>query len=81
MSKAISPNDLQAAAIEHMLDGKKPRTTDDWTLLANFWAANIAGGLEVSAVPLIGMLFNCPLSKEVLVEIAKFQATRKQEAA
>ena len=72
-----SPNDIQAAAIQHMLDGKPPQSDLDWRLLANFWAANVQKGLEVSCLPLLGMILECPLSKGDLVEIAKFQYESK----
>ncbi len=76
--KMVSPNDLQQAAKDHMLQGCEPVTKGDWALCANFWAANIALGLEESAVPLIGMIFQCPLSKAYLIEIARFQANKKE---
>jgi uncharacterized protein (DUF2237 family) len=77
MSKLVSPNDLQTAAREHMLEGREPVSHKDWALCANFWAANVSKGVETSAVPLIGMIFNCPLSRDELVEIATYQAERK----
>lgn len=80
MSRMVSPNDLQQAAIDTMLDGKPPTTDKDWVLCANFWAANIQSGLEVSAIPLMGMILGCPLSKEYLTEIAQFQASKKEQS-
>jgi hypothetical protein len=77
MTRNVSPNELQSAAIAMMLGGLPPITREDWTLCANFWASNIAKGLEEAAVPLLGMLFECPLTKEELTEIARFQADRK----
>ena len=79
MSKMVSPNDLQQAAKDQMLNGRDPVSDDDWALCANFWAANIQSGLEVSAIPLMGLIMGCPLSKEYLVQIAQFQATRKSK--
>lgn len=76
-SNLVSPNHLQQAAKDMMLDGREPTTLDDWNLCANFWAANISDGLEVAAVPVLGMLLGCPLSKQELIDIAQFQATRK----
>jgi hypothetical protein len=75
----VSPNDLQKAAIDMMLDGNKPRSSADWTLCANFWAANIQKGLEVSALPVIAMLFDCPLKRDELQAIATYQHDCKQE--
>jgi hypothetical protein len=78
MTRLVSPNDMQKAALDAMLQGREPVSTEDWELCANFWAANISKGLETSAIPLLGMIFNCPLGKDVLVAIAKFQAGRKE---
>jgi hypothetical protein len=75
--KMVSPNDMQKAARDQMLQGREPVSTEDWELCANFWAANISKGLETSAIPLLGMILNCPLDKDVLVTIAKYQAGRK----
>ncbi len=73
----VSPNDLQAAAIDEMLCGLNPVTTKDWQLLVNFWAANIAKGLEESACQIIARLFNCPLSHDTITQICEFQLERK----
>lgn len=77
-NKLISPNELHQAAKDQMLDGREPVTDKDWQLCANFWAANIAAGLEVAATPLVGMIFDCPLGKETLIKIAEFQASKKR---
>jgi hypothetical protein len=77
MGRMVSPNDIQKAAEEHVLDGRKPVTKEEWTLCVNFWAANIQKGLEEAAIPLLGLIFECPLTRDELLEIAKFQAVRK----
>jgi len=77
MQKLVSPNDLQLAAQNMMLDGREPISRKDWAMCANFWAANIAKGLEVTALPLLGLLFNCPLTKDELIAIANYQRSRK----
>lgn len=77
MARLTSPNDMQQHAIDTMLGGKPPRSNADWVLCANYWAANIAEGVEEAAMPLLGMVLDCPLSRETLVKIAKFQASRK----
>ena len=74
--KFISPNELHKAACDHMLAGKEPHTRHDWILVANFWAANAAPGFE-KALPILGILYNCPLKEVELLEIAQFQAGRK----
>lgn len=76
----ISPNDLIRAAKDQMLGGKEPATHRDWQLIANFWAANLAAGLEESGTILLRLLYpECPLTKEELIDIAEFQAARKPE--
>lgn len=80
MASLISPNDLQRAACKAMLESRDPITTRDWQLCANYWAANIAKGVEPSALVLLGAIFDCPLSKDELCEIALFQQSKKGEA-
>jgi uncharacterized protein (DUF2237 family) len=78
MGRWVSPNDMQKAAEEQMLDGRKPVTREEWALCVNFWAANVEKGLEQGTVMLMGHLFNeCPLDSDELEDIAKFQAVRK----
>jgi hypothetical protein len=74
----VSPNDLQKAAIAMMLEGREPKTDEDWAKCVNFWAANIAKGLEESACHLLKRLFDCPLPDEDIEIIAKFQANKKK---
>jgi len=74
----ISPNDLQAAAIEHALDGIAPLTTTEWELCVNFWAFNISGA-EVEVCLLMARLFDCPLLDTVIEEIARYQIASKQQ--
>lgn len=78
MSRLVSPQELHDAACEQMLKGRKPQSTLDWQLVANFWAANIADGLAVAALPLLGLIFQCPLTKVELESIALFQASRSK---
>lgn len=76
MSKLISPNDLQAEACKaYGFDA--PTTREQWTLCVNYWAANIASGLEVSACRVLGLLFDCPLSAQEIERIADFQHSKK----
>jgi hypothetical protein len=78
MSRLMSPNELQAAAEKMMLDGRKPETVKDWSLCANFWAANLERNVILSAMPLLGMIFECPLTREELTAIGRFQYERKE---
>lgn len=77
--RMVSPNELQDVAKDIMLGGREPVTREDWQLCANFWAKNIQAGLEESAVPLLGMILSCPLSKKELKDIAQFQASQKEK--
>ena len=74
----ISPNELHAAAYAEYLDSRAPITRRDWQLCVNYWAANIASGLEVAACQLLGTLMECPLSSAEIGEIAAFQAGCKK---
>jgi hypothetical protein len=76
MPKAISPNELHRAAQAHMLEGRKPKTADDWMQCVNFWAANVSVA-EVSVCKLMGKLYGCPLTEECIEEIAAFQQLKK----
>jgi hypothetical protein len=76
-SRMVSPNELQAGAKEAYLNGKEPSTTRDWQLCVNFWAANISKELEESVCLLMKRLYSCPLSDEMVKEIAQHQAKAK----
>lgn len=78
MKNMVSPNDLQQAARDCYLDGREPVTREEWQYCVNYWAANIASGLEVEACKLIGLIMECPLSPAEIEEIAAFQAGRKK---
>jgi hypothetical protein len=71
----VSPNDLQQHAIQWI--GHEPEDETDWLLCVNYWAANIAKGLEESACLLLAKLFDCPLSDEQIKEVAAFQKRNK----
>jgi hypothetical protein len=77
MMGMVSPQQIQNAACAEYLNGRAPRTREEWIKCANFWAFNIAKGMEEPVVTLMGLIFNCPLTKEELKEIAAFQAERK----
>jgi hypothetical protein len=75
--RMVSPNELQGGAKDAYLDGKEPKTQRDWMLCVNFWAANISHDLEESACLLMKRIFSCPLSDDLVKEIAQFQANAK----
>jgi len=78
-SQLRSPNELFEKAKEVMLDGAVPKTQEDWCLVVNFWAKNIAYGLEESACILLAQIFEAPLHADLVAEIAKFQMEKKRE--
>lgn len=71
----VSPNQIHKAAKEMMLDGREPKTEEDWCLCVNFWASNVANS-QVEVCILLSKLFDCPLSREYVVEIAEYQARK-----
>lgn len=77
MSKFISPNELHSAACTHMLSGAVPITRHDWSLVVNFWAANVADGLEADICKVMKMIFDCPLTAAEITKIANYQASHK----
>jgi hypothetical protein len=81
MSKMISPNDLQKAAQDIMLDGREPESENDWVLCVNFWAYNVDGdGREADFCKIMGKIFNCPLNDKDIEMIAAFQVEKKRKA-
>src|SRR5215472_5806519 len=83
MTRFISPNDLQKAAISMMLEGRPPASYSDWELCANFWAANIVPDLSEAILPIMGLMFacdGCDLTRSELIAIARFQEERRPKA-
>lgn len=74
-----SPNEMMGEAKRRMLDHREPKTRLDWYLVVNFWAANIAQGLEESACLLMHKLYDNPLSEWEIRQIAQYQAQRKEK--
>ncbi len=72
----VSPNNMLAAAKEHMLRGQEPKTKDDWSLVMNFICANLAKGFA-DAAKLIRSIYEMPLSDKEIMEIWNFQEERK----
>ncbi len=72
----VSPNELHRAAQDQMLEGRAPHNERDWAKVVNFWAANV-DGVEESVCGIMSLLYSCPLSKEIVSQIAIFQAERK----
>lgn len=72
----ISPNELLAAGILNMLDGYPPVTKDDWSLLVNFFAANVQFGIAGSLCKLMKALYDIPLTDHEIDRIVRFQQAR-----
>lgn len=73
MTALRSPNEIFEASKEQMLDGRDPATREDWMLLANFWAYNLAPEVVEPAMALMVMLYDAPLDPRALSEIIEFQ--------
>lgn len=68
MSKGrfVSPNEMFKAAKDRMLNGKEPKTPEDWMRVVNFFACNIADGLELPATELMCKILHVPLKPETI---------------
>lgn len=76
----VSPNDLLEFSKKEMLEGREPETKTDWILVANCMAFNIDPSCSVPAMQVMGMIYDMPISKEELAEIATFQSTKRRAA-
>src|SRR5262245_48396383 len=72
-----SPDALFKAAKDEYLNGRPPKTQDEWILVVNYWAYNIGDGLEESACVLLGRMYSVPLQDDEIRAIAKFQVKSK----
>jgi len=81
--KLVSPDSIHNAACGYYLEGRKPRSLEDWNLVVNFWAANAAEDLEAAICRVMAMLYDCPLPPAHIEAIAEFQlkAKRKEQRA
>lgn len=75
--KLVSPNEMMQSAKDIMLDGREPKTDNDWALIVNFWAANTLPSLAESLSLLMAKMYDCPLPDDYIKQIAKFQAKAK----
>lgn len=72
-TRLISPNELHAAAKATMLGGRDPANDDEWQLIVNFWAANVAVQTALPSVMIMALIHRCPLPDDTLRVITKFQ--------
>lgn len=75
--RLVSPNEMLEAGKIQMLDGKEPSNKEDWVMLFNFFAVNIANGLEEQACLLLGKIYGVPLTDDEIKSIVQFQHAEK----
>lgn len=75
--RMISPDQAIEEAKRLMLDGRDPETSEDWALIVNCLAVNIAGGVAESACLLMRAIYQMPLSEQEVKEIVAFQLANK----
>jgi len=71
--RLVSPNDMMAAAKEHMLNGREPESEYDWMLIVNFLAVNVQKDCAEPAIKLMRWMYDMPLSEEQVVYIVQKQ--------
>jgi hypothetical protein len=71
-----SPNEMLAAARKEMLDGREPQSYEDWVLVMNFMACNIAPEVADAACKLMAVIYEMPLSVQDVEQIVDFQLAR-----
>lgn len=76
--KFVSPNEMFEKGKEMMLSGREPESREDWMMMFNFFAKNIGKGLEESACLLMGKIWDCGLSENDIMGIARFQMELKE---
>ena len=74
----VSPNELLEHAKREMIDNREPKTQEDWALVVNYMACNINKDVAQSAMKLIKMIYDIPLSDEYIANIVAFQNARKE---
>ena len=72
----ISPDQMLAAGIEEMLDGRQPTTREDWQILMNFFACNMQPGIAGPACRLMAAIYDIPITDEEIADIVLFQQSR-----
>ena len=75
--KLVSPNEMMSAAKDMMLDGREPESHEDWALLMNFLAANVAAEAALPACHVISQIYSMPLSRSEVTAIVEFQLARR----
>lgn len=73
MTELVSPNTMLDAAKTHMLDGREPESHEDWSLVMNFFAANISHDVAHQACQLMAKIYNMPLAHGDIHAIVEYQ--------
>jgi len=74
--RLVSPDEMMAAGIIHMLDGHLPRSEEDWELLVNFFATNADPTIARSLCRLMKLIYDIPLSDDHIDQIVRFQISK-----
>lgn len=72
-----SPNEMFEAGKRIMLNGREPETPKDWMKLVNFFAYNIADGLELPATKILAKVLGAPLGEDTIEKIVNSQIKLK----
>jgi len=76
-TKLVSPDELMAAAKLRMLEGREPKSTRDWYLIVNFFAANIDPDVVRACMPLMKVLYDIPMMDEEMTLVIDYQLNLK----
>jgi hypothetical protein len=68
-----TPNEMMESAKDMMLDGRVPTSFNDWYLIVNFLAHNVAPEIALEACLLMRVLYDIPISEEGIEQIVLFQ--------
>jgi hypothetical protein len=74
--RLVTPDEMMAAGIEMMLDGYMPRCEEDWEMLINFFATNADPTIARSLCRLMKLIYDIPLSDDVIDQIVRFQIAK-----
>lgn len=73
-----SAEELMQYAMNSVLDGREPKTTEDWSKIVNYIAFNVETGKEAVVMAIMKALYSIPLTAEQIVAIIQFQIKEKE---
>lgn len=79
-SNLVSPNEIMAAAKEHMLNGNEPTSRDDYLRIVNFLAVNVHKDIAVPAIKLMKTMYDMPIQDSDIEQIVAFQQSRQDNS-